>query len=204
MSSPTLTRVDYDALRAFTRDIFEKLGVPERDADVAADALVHADLLGIDSHGVARLAGHPGYVPGLKQGMVRPVATPFVVQETTATALLDGDSGLGGVGPSHDTTKTQDVKQVERRARQGEIPTAIILVVARNRLSRNTDALFASEKSLAHSSTEPGQEGDIVPERQPGHGCARLRQAGMQAVNLRAFASAVDSREADDERFRIG
>jgi len=97
MTSETQTRVEHGALRAFTSEIFQRLGVPVVDAEVAADVLVHADLLGIDSHGVARLGGHPGYVPGLKQGLVRPVATPFVVTETAATALLDGDGGLGGV-----------------------------------------------------------------------------------------------------------
>jgi LDH2 family malate/lactate/ureidoglycolate dehydrogenase len=97
MPAETLVRVPADILRGFTRDVFVKLGVPLDDATTAADVLVHSDVLGIDSHGVARLAGHPGYTPGLKQGYVKPVATPRVVQETVATALFDGDAGLGGV-----------------------------------------------------------------------------------------------------------
>jgi L-2-hydroxycarboxylate dehydrogenase (NAD+) len=90
-------RVEHQALRAFTRDVFIHLGVPADDADTAAGVLVHADLLGIDSHGVARLAGHPGYVPGLRKGIIRAAARPRVIKETAATALLDGDAGLGGV-----------------------------------------------------------------------------------------------------------
>jgi len=90
-------RVNHLALHAFTRDVFMRLGVPAADADTAAHVLVHSDLLGIDSHGVARLAGHPGYVPGLKRGIIRPEAHPRIVQETASTALLDGDAGLGGV-----------------------------------------------------------------------------------------------------------
>ncbi len=97
MAAQVLIRVDHAALQTFTTEVFARLGVPADDARTAAGVLVHADLLGIDSHGVARLASHPGYVPGLKRGLVRPVATPRIVQETTATALLDGDGGLGGV-----------------------------------------------------------------------------------------------------------
>jgi LDH2 family malate/lactate/ureidoglycolate dehydrogenase len=86
-----------EELRGFVRQVFERLDVPRDDADRAAWALVHADVLGIESHGVARLAGHPGYVPGLKQGFIRPDAVPFIGHETASTALLDGDGGLGGV-----------------------------------------------------------------------------------------------------------
>lgn len=97
MANGTNIRVNHQALRDFTRDVFASLGVPGDDAVTAADVLVHADVLGIDSHGVARLAGHPGYVPGLKSGIIRPSAEPRVVTETASTALLDGDGGLGGV-----------------------------------------------------------------------------------------------------------
>lgn len=97
MAAGTVIRVDHGALRGFTRDVFAHFGVPIHDADTAAEVLVHADLLGIDSHGVARLAGHPGYVPGLKKGIIRPSAQPRIVRETASTALLDGDAGLGGV-----------------------------------------------------------------------------------------------------------
>jgi LDH2 family malate/lactate/ureidoglycolate dehydrogenase len=93
----TYVRIAPDRLRTFTRDVFVALGVPAPDATTAAAVLVHSDVLGIDSHGVARLAGHPGYVPGLKRGYVRAVAAPTVVRETASTALLDGDAGLGGV-----------------------------------------------------------------------------------------------------------
>ncbi len=97
MPSAAPIRFDHQALRAFTRDVFIRFGVPADDADTAAGVLIHADLLGIDSHGVARLAGHPGYVPGLRRGIIRPAARPRIIKETASTALLDGDAGLGGV-----------------------------------------------------------------------------------------------------------
>lgn len=97
MATETYLRVDHDALRGFCRDVFTRLGVSVEDARTAADVLVHADTLGIDSHGVARLAGHPGYVPGLKSGIINATASPRIVTESASTALLDGDAGLGGV-----------------------------------------------------------------------------------------------------------
>ena len=59
-------------LRRFVTEVFVRLNVPEEDARVGAETLVHADLLGIDSHGVAHVAGHPGYVVGLRGGWVNP------------------------------------------------------------------------------------------------------------------------------------
>ncbi len=97
MATVSYLRANHQMLQDFTRDVFARLGVPAEDARTAADVLVHADLLGIDSHGVARLAGHPGYVPGLKSGIIKANARPRVVSETASTALLDGDAGLGGV-----------------------------------------------------------------------------------------------------------
>ena len=96
MTDVKLVRIDHSRLRRFTRDVFRRLGVPADHAALAADALVHSDLLGIDSHGVARLAAHPGYVLGLERGFVKAVASPFVVKETESVALVDGDNGLGG------------------------------------------------------------------------------------------------------------
>src|SRR5262245_15346228 len=42
----------YPTLRKFANDIFLKIGCPTEAASSAADALLHADLRGIDSHGV--------------------------------------------------------------------------------------------------------------------------------------------------------
>ena len=97
MAGEQEVRIDPRALRAFVSNVFRHFGVDEIDANTAAEVLVHADVLGIDSHGVARLAGHPDYVPGLKAGVVRPRAVPRVIQETSSVATLDGNFGLGGV-----------------------------------------------------------------------------------------------------------
>ncbi|MFN2169381.1 MAG: Ldh family oxidoreductase, partial [Anaerolineae bacterium] len=59
------------ALKAFCVRVFEKMGVTPEDAEITADALIQANLRGIDSHGVARLAR---YVNGLRDGVM--VAQP--------------------------------------------------------------------------------------------------------------------------------
>ena len=47
----------YSTLHSFTK-IFLKIGCSEKDAEIAADSLLSADLRGVDSHGVARLSGY--------------------------------------------------------------------------------------------------------------------------------------------------
>ena len=71
--------------------------MPEEDAGFAAGALVHADLLGVDSHGVRRLESHPGFLPGLERGLINAAPSARVIRESAGTVLLDGDNGLGVV-----------------------------------------------------------------------------------------------------------
>jgi L-2-hydroxycarboxylate dehydrogenase (NAD+) len=84
--------IPYEQLLAFTIAIFKKIGCPEEDANTAALALLSADLRGIDSHGVARLAG---YVRLQEAGRANTRPQIRVIHETPSTAVVDGDSGLG-------------------------------------------------------------------------------------------------------------
>jgi len=83
-----------DRLRSFTETVFEKMGVPEEDAKIAADVLIEADLRGFDSHGVARL--FPCY-NRIKRGLIE--ARPKIDIEwlTPTTGHVDGGNGLGMV-----------------------------------------------------------------------------------------------------------
>jgi LDH2 family malate/lactate/ureidoglycolate dehydrogenase len=90
-------RVAARALRQFAASVYAAAGVPEPDARLGAELLVEADLLGFDTHGIAHLAAHPGYAPGLAAGHVRPRGAFEVVRETGATALVDGHGVLGAV-----------------------------------------------------------------------------------------------------------
>jgi L-2-hydroxycarboxylate dehydrogenase (NAD+) len=90
-------RVDHRILKHFISLGFETLGVPRHDAEIAADALVLADLRGVDTHGVIRFNPDSWYVKWLREGSM--VARPNIriISETPSTALLDGDRGMGMV-----------------------------------------------------------------------------------------------------------
>jgi L-2-hydroxycarboxylate dehydrogenase (NAD+) len=81
-----------DYLQNFTRDIFTSIGCPEAEATLASEVLISADLRGIDSHGIARLAG---YVRLYDNGRLNPTPNITIVHETPSTAVVDGDRGLG-------------------------------------------------------------------------------------------------------------
>jgi LDH2 family malate/lactate/ureidoglycolate dehydrogenase len=79
-------------LRSLGERIFQALGAPAETAQVVAAALVEADLMGHDSHGVIRI---PEYVRRAQRGLVRPAAQPRVQAERGPTALVSGEWGFG-------------------------------------------------------------------------------------------------------------
>ncbi|WP_247234539.1 Ldh family oxidoreductase [Telluribacter sp. SYSU D00476] len=81
-----------DYLQRFTEEVFKSIGCPDDQAALAAEVLVSADLRGVDSHGIARLAG---YVRLYDHGRLNPAPNIRVVHETPSTAVVDGDRGLG-------------------------------------------------------------------------------------------------------------
>lgn len=95
--SDDLARYRHTDLHEFTARVLESLAVPPTDALTAADALIHADLLGIDSHGIAHLPWHTGYVPGLRNSRVNPSPSYTIVRETPTTAVIEADGAMGVV-----------------------------------------------------------------------------------------------------------
>src|SRR5690606_9531707 len=84
--------IAYTILYDFSKAVFQKIGCPEADAALIAETLLAADLRGIDSEGVARLAG---YVRLSETGRVNTRPDIRIVHETPSTATVDGDAGLG-------------------------------------------------------------------------------------------------------------
>lgn len=82
----------YDQLFAFAHAIFLQIGCNAADAAVATKTLLAADLRGVDSHGVARLSG---YVRLWEVKRVNATPDIKIVHETSSTATIDGDAGLG-------------------------------------------------------------------------------------------------------------
>jgi LDH2 family malate/lactate/ureidoglycolate dehydrogenase len=83
-----------DKLRQVGRAVFRAIGSPDPIAARVADALVDANLVGHDSHGVIRI---PQYVDAVRSGEVVPDAEPKLLRETTVSALVDGGWGFGQV-----------------------------------------------------------------------------------------------------------
>jgi LDH2 family malate/lactate/ureidoglycolate dehydrogenase len=87
-------RVKAADLDRFVVEVFESVGVPPDGARTTADVLVTTDTWGVFTHGVKAVRG---YVRRLRAGGLRAKATPRVVSEGPAWAMVDGDSGLGMV-----------------------------------------------------------------------------------------------------------
>jgi len=93
--SDSRPRFSAESLRQFTSQTFAHLGLRPADAEEAAEVLIDADLQGIESHGIAHLPWHFGYVPGLKQGLIKPVPEVRVLRDSPVSSTWDADSGLG-------------------------------------------------------------------------------------------------------------
>ena len=87
-------RISGAAIKTFLTDCFIACGMSPTEAETVAGAMLEADLTGSDAHGVFRLAG---YVRQLKRGVMNPKPKITVLERAPATALIDGDQGLGHV-----------------------------------------------------------------------------------------------------------
>lgn len=85
-------RVDPIELVEFTRTVLREAGVADDHANRVADALVRADLRGVDSHGVARAET---YVENFVNGGFNPDPDVTVEPVGEAAVLVDADDGPG-------------------------------------------------------------------------------------------------------------
>jgi L-2-hydroxycarboxylate dehydrogenase (NAD+) len=85
-------RVPITAVRSLIEDALTVVGLPREDAAVCARLMGEADLTGADAHGVFRL---PQYVRRLKAGGFNKHPNITVTRSAPATALVDGDNGMG-------------------------------------------------------------------------------------------------------------
>ncbi|HET7768282.1 MAG TPA: Ldh family oxidoreductase [Chloroflexota bacterium] len=79
-------------LTARATSLLRSAGAPDDIAAATAAAIVGADVVGHESHGVAQL---PGYLTAVREGRIVPDARPTVMRETETTALLDAQKGFG-------------------------------------------------------------------------------------------------------------
>ncbi len=79
-------------LTRFIADALLAVGLPQEDAVTVGRLMVEADLTGADAHGVFRL---PQYVRRIRGGAVNTRPAIDVKQTGLATAIVDGDNGMG-------------------------------------------------------------------------------------------------------------
>ncbi len=79
-------------LQAWIARVLVVVGLPEDDAAQVAALMTEADLIGADAHGVFRL---PQYVRRIEGGAVNRTPAIRVERTAPATALVDGDNGMG-------------------------------------------------------------------------------------------------------------
>ena len=91
-SSAEVIRFAAGDVERFLTAAFEALDVPGADAAVVAHLMVQADLLGHDTHGTFRLRQ---YSRRLRDGGTNARPNISVVADRGATAVVDGDNGLG-------------------------------------------------------------------------------------------------------------
>ncbi len=87
-----------EALRTFTKKVFQAAGIAEDDAERAADVLLWASLRGVDTHGIRNLKRY--YIDsaggvGRRDGVIVPDAPLTTEHESPTTASLNAHGGLG-------------------------------------------------------------------------------------------------------------
>jgi LDH2 family malate/lactate/ureidoglycolate dehydrogenase len=94
MSKPEKVSISADALRTLVRDIFAALGTTADDAACIAEALVWANLRGVDSHGVSRL---PRYVELFDKGEAKARPNMQIKRIRHSIVTIDADGAPGPV-----------------------------------------------------------------------------------------------------------
>ncbi len=87
-------RFDGTKLAAFCTAVLEKAGVPRENAEIVSRSLLAANLRGVDTHGVTRLAI---YVERVRAGLIDGRATGAIIAESETTVAIDGQNALGQV-----------------------------------------------------------------------------------------------------------
>lgn len=92
--SQTKCYIHHHDAKSFAQRLLTAHGVSPEHATTIANALVAADLRGVDTHGMNRL---PSYIARIKQGVLDPKAEPELKEVTPVVAQVDAHNAFGFV-----------------------------------------------------------------------------------------------------------
>jgi L-2-hydroxycarboxylate dehydrogenase (NAD+) len=113
MEDGNLTRISSRATASLISDAFVAAGLPDADAARCAELMTEADLTGADGHGIFRL---PQYIRRLKARGFNKTPNITVTRSAPATALVDGDNGMGHLVMSRATTEAMAIAREQGTA----------------------------------------------------------------------------------------
>ena len=96
--APSPRRVAPAALRALVAALFEHAGMAPAHAATVADALVWANLRGVDTHGVSRV---PRYLEFISSGALNPRPEMRAATDSPAVQVLEADRAAGAIAMMH-------------------------------------------------------------------------------------------------------
>lgn len=104
-----MPRFQVEELQVIAREVFHAAGFSAEEAEIIANVMAKANLVGHDSHGVIHI---PNYIDRIKKREISPGAPVEVIHETSSTAILDGHFTLGHVAA------TRAIRLAIEKARQ--------------------------------------------------------------------------------------
>lgn len=93
-------------LSVFVVDLLNTVGVPKDDAAIVANCLLTANLSGIDTHGIVRLAH---YVRRLENGTIKARPQLDFARTAPSIGIINGGDGLGHVVAYHATSHAMEL-----------------------------------------------------------------------------------------------
>lgn len=95
-------RIKAEEERKFLEAVFQKQHFSKEDGALLADTLVDADLRGISSHGIQRLAW---YTRMIKDHTLEPTQQPEILKETPTSLLVDANKSMGQIASAFTMNK---------------------------------------------------------------------------------------------------
>lgn len=147
---PTLS---HTYLHKVAYHIFEGIGAPPEEAQIIAEHLVGANLVGHDSHGIIQAIS---YVDRIRKGQLKPGAKIEVLAETPTTARINGNWGFGYV------VTTRAVKMAIEKSRKNNV--AAISIFQQGHIGRLADytCALAKEGMIAQLTADSGRTAKAV------------------------------------------